>query len=106
MKRSWSALLTIAISGWAANAHAARIRVPLDSRWSLMELFLVLACVAFGAWVLGLPARWLGRRLHETGLREGCRWKVANGEALYRNSFTVMLLLVGAGAFLVSWVTA
>ena len=87
----------------SAQLALAKVRVPIDRNWSAAEVVMALVGVALAAWALGIPARWIGRRMHEKGLRDGSHWKVVNGQALYSNSFIATLLALGGCVGLVSW---
>ena len=58
-----------------------------------MEVLMLFAAAA-AILLFGLPARIVGRRIHEAGMRENVKWKRDLGAAVHAHGFRLTVALV------------
>ena len=59
-----------------------------------MEKTIAIILAIVSIFVIGWPARLLGKRMHDVGLKEQRKWKIDLGAAIYTHGFRLTIAIV------------
>lgn len=66
-----------------------------------MEKIIVITLAIAAIFLIGWPARALGKKIYENGFKDQCKWKVDLGSAIYIHGFRLTIAIVALFTILI-----